>query len=486
MNMHVSPAVLISVTMDSRAAGKPGKGTSLEDIEAKIAELKAEADELVASVDGNEDDLTSENMEHLEEIYAEVDELVRKANIKRRLAKDSESRGRRTTVTTTTAKEKWTTESRRRAEPVPAQLRNPADERTHGFTSFGDFAANVGCAYKFGRENSVEHLTNAATTYGSESVGGDGGWLVPPEFSDQIWQKVSGEGSLLEMCAPFTTSRNSLSYPKDETTPWDNSAGITVYWEGEGGTGTEAKPKFEIATARLNKLMALVKVTEELLEDAPGLDSYLRYWTPIKMQARINTAVVRGNGVGKPLGILNSGSIITVSKETSQDATTIIFPNINKMWSRLYAPLRRNAVWLINQDCEPMLNGMAFIPAATQPGGSTTMLTSYVPIYLPAGTVQGTPYGTLMGRPVMPMQPCSTLGTLGDIILTDLKQYMALRKAQASGIRVDTSIHLHFDQAVDSYRFIFRVTGQPMWNSTISPEQGSNTYSWAIVLETRS
>jgi HK97 family phage major capsid protein len=50
--------------------------------------------------------------------------------------------------------------------------------------------------------------------------------------------------------------------------------------------------------------MALVKVTEELLEDASGLDSYLRYWTPIKMQARLNTAVVRGNGVGKPLGII--------------------------------------------------------------------------------------------------------------------------------------------------------------------------------------
>ncbi len=481
MTMHVMPRSLVSVTMDARA--KP-KLTTLEELEARVDELLAEARELVESVDGNEDDLTSEQMEELEGFYAEVDELKRKINIKKRLqgdADDRRSRGRRTVESPPKPADR-----RRRGDPVPAQPRNAEDLRTHGFTSFGDFAANVGCAYKFQRETALEHLTNAATTYGSESVGGDGGWLVPPEFSDQIWQKVSGEGSLIELCAPFTTSRNSLSYPKDETTPWDNSAGITVYWEGEGGLGTEAKPKFEIATARLNKLMALVKVTEELLEDAPGLDSYLRYWTPIKMQARVNTAVVRGNGVGKPLGILNAGSIITVSKETSQDAATIIFPNINKMWSRLYAPLRQNAVWLINQDCEPMLNGMAFIPAATQPGGSTTALTSYVPIYLPSGTVQGQPYGNLFGRPVMPMQPCSTLGTLGDIILTDLKQYMALRKAQAAGIRVDTSIHLHFDQAIDSYRFIFRVTGQPMWNSTISPENGSNTYSWAIVLETRS
>jgi HK97 family phage major capsid protein len=209
-------------------------------------------------------------------------------------------------------------------------------------------------------------------------------------------------------------------------------------------------------------------------------------WTPIKMQARINTAIVRGNGVGKPHGILSAASLITVSKETSQDAATIIMPNIENMWNRLYAPLRSNAIWLINQECEPMLNGMAFVPSAVAPGAALNAMTAWGPVYLPGGNIADSPYGRMKGRPVIPMNPCSALGTIGDIILTDLSQYMALRKAAAAGIRVDTSIHLHFDQAIDTYRFIFRVTGQPMWNSTISPENGSNTYSWAVALETRS
>jgi HK97 family phage major capsid protein len=459
---------------------------TLDELEAHLTELKAEAKDLAdaeASGDVSEDDLT-----RIEDIYAETDEVKRVMTVKRRLAEERQTRGRQTPGEAVSTPRRAPSEPRsRNGNPIPATARNPRDEATHGFRSLGHFAQTVGRAARARDESAINHLTMAATTYSTESTGSDGGWLVPPEFSDAVWKKINGVNSLLPMCAAFQTSRNSLSFPKDETTPWDNSAGITVYWESEGGAGTEAKAKFEIETARLNKLMSLIKVTEELLEDAAGLDSYLRMWAPVKMTSRINTAIVRGNGVGKPLGIVNSGSLITVSKETSQDAATIIYPNINKMWSRLYAELRSNAVWLINQECEPMLNGMAFIPAATQPGGSTTMLTSYTPVYLPAGSIAGQPYGTLYGRPVIPMQPCSALGTIGDILLTDLSQYMALTKTTDGGApRVDTSIHLHFDQAIDTYRFIFRMTGQPLWNSTISPENGSTTYSWAVALETRS
>jgi HK97 family phage major capsid protein len=459
---------------------KPYARMTIEELEAELDTITNEAKDILDAAPKG--DLSEEDLSRVEEIYAESDEVKRVLSVKKRIRDESTSRGRRTT---TAARETRETTSRR-AVPEPATPRDPRDALTHGFHSFGSFAQTVGKAARHRDEAAMNHLTMAATTYGTEGTGGDGGWLVPPEFADSIWQKVQGEGSLLTRCAAFTTSRNSLTFPKDETTPWDNSAGVTVFWEGEGASGTEAKPKFEIETARLSKLMALVKTSEELLEDSSGLDSYLRYWVPVKMQSRINTAIVRGNGVGKPHGIISANSLITVSKETSQDAATIIYPNINNMWSQLYAPLRNNAVWLINQECEPMLNGMAFIPAATQPGGSTTMLTSYTPIYMPSGSVAGQPFGTLYGRPVIPMQPCSALGTIGDIILTDLSQYMILRKSSdGGGPRVDTSIHLHFDQAIDTYRFIFRITGQSLWNSTIAAENGNSTYSWAVALETR-
>jgi hypothetical protein len=56
---------------------------------------------------------------------------------------------------------------------------------------------------------------------------------------------------------------------------------------------------------------------------------------------------------------------------------------------------------------------------------------------------------------------------------------------RASGIRVDTSMHLYFDQAMMAFRFIFRIGGQPWWASTIARRDGSNTLSWAVALGAR-
>lgn len=483
--------VLLALTNDA-AQSRRGRQQAggLEDLRN---ELKGLQDELQGILDEvGEEELNDDEITDIEELEKKIKALetkIRGRELIENGAQQRRGRGTRASRDGSSSASGTSTQADddpgRRGEPVPAQPRNAQEARTFGFSNFGEFALTVGLGYK-GTEEAQNRLQNTATTYGAESAGGDGGWLVPPDFSEQIWTKVQGEESLLSRCAPFVTSRNSLMVPKNEDTPWNNSSGVKVYWEGEGAQGTESKLKFEMEQARLNKLFALVKVTEELLEDAAGLDSYLRYWTPIKMMARINTAIVNGTGAGQPKGILVADSLITVSKEPSQDASTVIFPNINNMWNRLYAPLRQNSVWLINQEVEPMLEGMAFVPSAVAPGAALNAMTAYVPIYLPSGGAADAPFARLKGRPVIPVQACEPLGTLGDIILTDLMQYMALRKAQNGEIRVDTSIHLHFDQAIDTYRFIFRVTGQPLWHSVITPENGSNTYSWAVALETRS
>ena len=55
---------------------------------------------------------------------------------------------------------------------------------------------------------------------------------------------------------------------------------------------------------------------------------------------------------------------ISIAKETNQAAATVVIQNLNKMWARLYAPCRANAVWYINQDVEPALD-LLYIPAGT-------------------------------------------------------------------------------------------------------------------------
>ena len=117
------------------------------------------------------------------------------------------------------------------------------------------------------------------------------------------------------------------------------------------------------------------------------------------------------------------------------------------MWSRLYGPCRDKAVWLINQDVEPQLFTMT-IGVGT--GGIAT--------YMPPGGLSGKPFATLLGRPVLPVEWCPTLGTVGDIVLADLSQYVTISKG---GVDSAQSMHLRFDFDEQAFRFIFRVDGQP-------------------------
>lgn len=442
---------------------------SIEDMEARIGELNAAADAFRVRLEAG-DDLTDDETGEIEANAAEIEKLTRGISARKLL--EPKGQGRRSAPEPQNRDDNG---NQRRTVPAAAR-----DSQRHGFSNMGDFAKSVR-AHALGNveAESVRKLTNAATTYGNEGTGADGGFLVPPEFASNIWKKVEAEENLMSRCTELTPSGNSMTLPKDETTPWGTS-GIQAYWESEAAAASQTKAVFESSTLRLFKLMALAPVTDELLEDSSGFESWIQAKVPGILAHKINSAIVSGTGVGMPLGILNSGSKISVAKETSQPADTVWFANINKMWSRMYAPWRRNSVWLINQDIEPSLHGMAF-----QATGASSMLpgTSAVPAYLPMNGLSGSPYATLMGRPVIPVQACKTVGDVGDIILVDLAQYWLLRKS--SGIRTDTSLHLYFDQAVTAFRFIFRVNGQPACSAVITPENGSNTLSWAVTLDAR-
>jgi len=142
------------------------------------------------------------------------------------------------------------------------------------------------------------------------------------------------------------------------------------------------------------------------------------------------------------------------------------------MWSRLYGPAQGRAVWLVNQNIYPELFSLSWEGTS-----------SSVPAYMPANGLAGTPYGTLMGRPVIPVQACPTLGDQGDIILADMKAYLSALKADQ--IRQEVSIHLWFDYDVVAFRFIMRVAGQCWWSAAIDPENSSDSLGFFITLDAR-
>ena len=359
----------------------------------------------------------------------------------------------------------------------PIVTDNRQADPLHGFRSMGEFVQAVFQAEKPGKSIDERLLIgggrNAAApgTFANESAGQDGGFLVPPQFSQEIFKLSLGEDSLLPLTDNVEISGNSMAFPKDETTPWGTN-GIRAYWQGEAASAVATKPVLGLATLRLKKLMALVPTTDELLDDANALTSYLPEKVALSIRWKTNESILFGAGNGVPIGALAAGATVTVAKETGQATQTLQAQNLAKMIARLPAGSFANAVWIVNNDVLPAL--------------FTLTLGNY-PIYLPMGMnvggIQTSPYGTLLGRPVFVSQHANTFSSQGDILLVDLKYYQTITKA--GGMQTATSMHLYFDADLTAFRTTFRMDGQAKIVAPISPAKGSTTMSPFIQLGAR-
>jgi HK97 family phage major capsid protein len=355
---------------------------------------------------------------------------------------------------------------RRPAHSITGGLRSGTSKGTFGFVSLGEFAMSA-FAMKSGKVD--PRIMNAPTSFGSEGVNQDGGFAVPPDFRNEIMKQIQSEESLIGLTDQQTTSGNSLTLPLDTTTPWQTSGGIIPAWVGEGGAIAQSKPLLGQLETKLHKLAALVPITDELMQDVTSLTQWLNSKVPEKFTSFLNDVIVNGNGVAKPIGMLNAGSKITVAAVSGQGAGTIVAKNLADMWARLYGPFRRDAYWLMNQDIEPQLQVMVM------PG-----TTPAYPVYLPPGGFAGAPYSTIFGRPCLPLEACQTVGTEGDLILCVPRQYLTVMKSD--GFRADVSIHLYFDTDHTAFRFVMRVGGQSYWPAAVARAHGSNTLSPIVTL----
>jgi len=438
----------------------------LEKLREKLSTLAQEAASIEAAAASEDRELTEEETERLGEITSSFDATE----------KEIETRSKVADMTAKAA-----TPQRRLAVPVieeeteevEASTRAPITGNPVGATKGNwGFVKGVGewaiAARKQALFSKVDNrIMNAPASYGAEGVNTDGGFAVPPDFRANIMKFVESEQSLLGQCDQVVTSSNAVSMPFDSTTPWASSGGIIGQWIGEGQSFTPQKPSFKMLNCKAHKLGVLVALSDELVEDVPAMTAYLNSKVPDKFNAMVNTAIVAGTGAGQPQGLLNSPAKITQAAEAAQGAGTVVAKNVLKMWSRMYGPWRAGAVWLINQDVEQQLQQL------TMPGTNPSQAA-----YMPPGGFANSPFATLLGRPIYDLEACSALGTEGDIVLVNLKQYLAVVKG---GMRQDASIHMYFDSDHMAFRFVLRLGGQAYLDAPIARQSGSSTTLSSIV-----
>jgi len=315
------------------------------------------------------------------------------------------------------------------------------------------------------RVGSVAQAKAKAISGMSELVPADGGFLVGTDQNLTIIDKVYNSSDLLGRVDMTTVSgqSNGMTFVRNaESSRADGSrwGGALYYWACEAAEKTSSKPTFERVSLELNKIIGLVYATDELLQDASALESYLMSIMPQELAFGVQDSLINGTGAGMPLGVLNAPCLVTQAAEAGQAADTVVSENVINMWSRRWVGAR-DYVWLINQDVGPQLMQMNL---GVGTGGQLT--------YMPPGGLSASPYGSLFGRPVIEIEQCSTVGDVGDILLCSWSEYQMISKG---GVQNASSIHVRFIFDETVFRFVYRCDGTPKWSLPITPYKTAAT-----------
>jgi HK97 family phage major capsid protein len=365
-----------------------------------------------------------------------------------------------------------------RQAPHFAVARDHRREKLNGFGTSGEFWRAVAAAGTPGRPADPRlHVKAPSGLHTNE--GADGGYLVPQAVSDDIMEIVFNKENLLARTDSQAIGGNSIVFKAiDETSRATGSrkGGVRAYWLSEAEKYTATKPKFREITLKPYKLGVFYYATDEELADASSvsLEKKLAQYAAEEIGWMIDDAILNGDGVGKPLGILNSPCLVTVDAEAAQDPATFVFPNAINMYSRMLPSSLPSAVWLVGVEFLPQLLAMTFPNAA-----------GTVPAFLSGGMYPNAakaPYGTLLGRPIVVSEHMQPLGAVGDVLFADLSMY---KTATRGGVNAAVSIHVRFDYAETAFRFDFRVDGQPWLSAPITPADGGDTLSPFVALAVR-
>lgn len=335
---------------------------------------------------------------------------------------------------------------------TPGEGGNENENRV--FASLGDQLRAVAKAHTPGGMIDPRLIRAVSDISGmSEMVDSEGGFLVEQDFLPGLLRNVYDNSQLANLCykVPIGAGKNGVKFRYiDETSRADGSraGGVRAYWEDEADAPTATNPKIARGSLELVDLKALCYATDDLLEDASAMEAIIMKEFGEEMAFKLQDAIVNGDGAGKPLGVLNSDALVSIAKESGQDADTVVTENILNMWKSIPASSRGKAIWLYNQELEDQLETLNYAI-----GTSGVLMKLFLD-------------GKIKGRPAIPIEQCAAPGDVGDIICMDPSKYMLIDK---SGVKSQSSIHVRFIYNETTFRFIYRVNGQPLKSSKITP-----------------
>jgi HK97 family phage major capsid protein len=229
---------------------------------------------------------------------------------------------------------------------------------------------------------------------------------------------------------------------------------VTFAWQDEASTINEStNPSYQLRELHARKLVALHKVTKELMADSPGFMTHLVNLLGRAAAYEVDAKLWSGNGTTQPLGHLNATGVITASRTTSSRFKVFDLETLDSGLD------------------EAFTEGYLFMRKATQ---ADLINDVHVP-YSGAGATDGLPRVQIVhnqieepltrrrqlnGYPVIITKHAPALGTTGDVTLMDPRSILV-------GVRetfeISTSTEAYWTTDILGVKLTARMDAQPIY-----------------------
>jgi len=301
-----------------------------------------------------------------------------------------------------------------------------------------------------------------------ESVGASGGFLVPPEFREELLAIAYETNPIRQRATIIPMRRRQVVIPTLDQTGTTGGqtrmhGGIVATWTEEATEKDETQPAFRQIALVAHKLVCYTEASDELLDDeAVGLVAVLS--GPMGWGGAIEWeeeyTFLRGTGAGQPDGVIDHAATVRVPRLGAGAVA------IGDLFDMLAAHHGERPIWHINRGLIPQILGL------NGPAGNP----SYVFI---DNAREGMPMN-LFGFPIHWTEKLPVLGTRGDVLLADWRYYLVGDRQMTT---IDSSQHYRFRYDLTAWRAVHRVDGQPWLSTVITLADGTTTISPFVVLD---
>lgn len=300
----------------------------------------------------------------------------------------------------------------------------------------------------------------------SMGTGSQGGFAVPEMYLTDVKMLSPEESVVRSRAAVIPAGGDSpdttLNFPILNQGANGVLGGVAVQWTAEGTAKPDTTADLKELQLTPKEVSASTVLTDKLIRNWSAASSFISNLLSQATSAAEDIAFLRGDGVGKPKGILNATGTARVDRAVNNQ---IAFADVSKMRSSLYSASLSNAVWIANQSILPQL-------VSLQDANGRY-------IFLRGDITKGIP-DTLYGMQIVFTGRTPALGSKGDLMLVDFSKYLI---KDGSGPFIAASPHVLFQQSKTMIRITWNVDGQPWVTDPLTLEDGVTQVSPFVVLD---